>query len=144
MGGELTSQLLRKFGAAEGFGGIREAESIHVDPAYRRLLVADEHDSEHNIKVYTVGAAARGREDVEIDEETLQTIASLTGGAYFRAEDESALESVYDEIDQLEKSEITTDSYVEYEERFSAFVLPALVLLLLEVLLLGSRFRKLP
>ena len=77
-------------------------------------------------------------------EATLQQIASLTGGAYFRAEDESALVAVYDEIDQLEKSEITTDSYVEYEERFAAFVVPALVLLLLEVLLLGTRFRKLP
>lgn len=111
------------------------------------------------IKVYTVGAATRGRapfllqsdfgqrvvhEEVEIDEATLQQIASLTGGSYFRAEDESALVAVYDEIDQLEKSEITTDSYVEYEERFAAFVVPALVLLLLEVLLLGTRFRKLP
>ena len=111
------------------------------------------------IKVYTVGAGTRGRapfllqsdfgqsvvhEEVEIDEETLQKIASLTGGAYFRAEDESALGAVYDEIDQLERSTITTDSYVEYEERFAAFVVPALVLLLLEVLLLGTRFRKLP
>ena len=111
------------------------------------------------IKVYTIGAGGREKapfivdsffgkqvvyQDVEIDEETLRRIAETTGGQYFRAEDEQALETIYDEIDQLEKTEITTHTFMEYNERFRAFVIPALGLLLLEVVLLGTRFRKLP
>jgi Ca-activated chloride channel family protein len=111
------------------------------------------------IKVYTIGAGTRGKapfvvdsffgkqvvyESVEIDEATLRDIAQRTGGAYFRAEDREALESIYREIDAMEKTEITTSTYMEYNERFQRFVIPALALLLLEVVLLGTRFRKLP
>ena len=111
------------------------------------------------VKIYTVGAGTRGKapfvvdsffgkqvvyQNVEIDEETLQEIAAKTGGAYYRAEDKAALGEIYAEIDQLEKTEITTHTYMEYNERFRAFVIPAMGLLLLEVLLLGTRFRKLP
>ena len=112
-----------------------------------------------DVKVYTIGAGTRGKapfltdsafgqrvvyQDVEIDEETLQAIADRTGGLYFRAEDLKGLEQVYDEIDRLEKTEITTNSYMEFDEQFSAFVAPAVLLLLLEVVLLGTRLRKLP
>jgi Ca-activated chloride channel family protein len=110
-------------------------------------------------RVYTIGVGTRGKapfivdslfgkrviyEDVEIDEEMLREIASRTGGSYFRAEDGAALAEIYDEIDRLETSEITTESYMEYDERYRRLVLPALGLLLLETLLLGTRFRKLP
>jgi Ca-activated chloride channel family protein len=111
------------------------------------------------VKVYTIGAGSRepapflmdslfGQrvvyQNVEIDEESLTRVAETTGGAYFRAEDADALNQIYEQIDQLEKTEITTSSYMEYNERFRWFVIPALGLLLLEVLLLGTRFRKLP
>jgi Ca-activated chloride channel family protein len=111
------------------------------------------------VKVYTIGAGTRGKapfiadslfgkqvvyQDVEIDEKTLQEIAEKTGGSYFRAEDEAALTKIYEQIDELEKTEITMSSYMEYNEQFRWFVIPALVLLLLEVVLLGTRFRKLP
>jgi len=74
----------------------------------------------------------------------LEEIARRTGGAYYRAEDQEALRSIYDEIDQLERTEITTNTYMEYNERFRWFLLPAVALLLFEVVLLGTRFRKLP
>jgi len=111
------------------------------------------------MKVYTVGAGTRGRapflvssvfgeqvveQDVEIDEETLRQIAATTGGRYFRAEDGESLEKVYDEIDALERTEITTDRYFQYEERFATFVIPALGLLLLELLAAATRLRTLP
>jgi Ca-activated chloride channel family protein len=111
------------------------------------------------IKIYTIGAGTRGKapflvdsffgkrvvyESVEIDEKTLQKIAALTGGTYFRAEDGDALQAIYGEIDELEKTEITSHTYMEYNERFRYFVLPAALLLLAEVVLLGTRFRKLP
>jgi len=111
------------------------------------------------IKIYAVAAGTRGKapflvdslfgkqvayQQVDIDEDTLQHMAELTGGQYHRAEDRDALESIYDQIDDLEKTEITTHTYMEYNERYRWFVLPALGLLLLEVLLVGTRFRKLP
>ena len=111
------------------------------------------------IKIYTVGAGSREKapfivdslfgkqviyQAVEIDEETLRRIATITGGEYFRAEDEKALQEIYEQIDELEKTEITMSSYMEYNEQFRWFVIPAIALLLLEVLLLGTRFRKLP
>jgi Ca-activated chloride channel family protein len=112
-----------------------------------------------DIKIYAIGAGTRGKapfvvdsffgkqvvyESVEIDDAMLEEIARETGGAYFRAEDKAALESIYDEIDELETTEITTDTYMEYNERFRWFLIPALALLLAEVVLLGTRFRKLP
>ncbi len=111
------------------------------------------------IKVYTIGAGTRGKapfvvdslfgkqvvyESVEIDEETLREIAERTAGLYFRAEDTDALKSIYEEIDEMEKTEIQTSSYMEYNEQFRRFLIPALALLLLEVVLLGTRYRKLP
>ncbi len=122
-------------------------------------LTAAEVAKTFDVKIYAIGAGGRGQapflvdtrmgpqvlyENVEIDEETLEAMTSITGGAYFRAEDEAALEGIYAQIDQLEKSEISMESYMEYNERFSWFVFPALALLLLEVGLLGTRLRKLP
>jgi Ca-activated chloride channel family protein len=111
------------------------------------------------VKIYAIGAGTRGKapfvvdsffgkqviyEDVEIDEATLEEVAARTGGAYFRAEDADALQAIYDQIDEMEKTEITMHRYMEYNEQFRWFVFPALGLLLAEVLLLGTRFRKLP
>ena len=55
-----------------------------------------------------------------------------------------SIASIYGEIDDLEKTEITQNTYMEYNERFRFFVLPAVALLLVEVVLLGTRLRKLP
>ena len=112
-----------------------------------------------DIKIYAVGAGTRGKapfvvdsffgkqvvyESVEIDDQVLEEMAQMTGGAYYRAEDKQALTSIYDEIDELEKTEISTNTYMEYNERYRWFLLPAVGLLLMEVVLLGTRFRKLP
>jgi Ca-activated chloride channel family protein len=111
------------------------------------------------VKIYTIGAGGHGDapfivdsifgrqvvyQPVEIDEDTLKEVAGRTGGRYFRAEDEKALEAIYREIDELEKTEITMSSYMEYNERFRWFVIPAVALLLMEIVMLGTRFRKLP
>jgi Ca-activated chloride channel family protein len=112
-----------------------------------------------DIKIYAIGAGTRGKapfvvdsffgkqvvyESVEIDDPMLEEIARRTGGAYYRAEDGQALESIYTEIDELETTEITSNTYMEYNEQFRWFLWPAMVLLLAEVVLLGTRFRKLP
>jgi Ca-activated chloride channel family protein len=85
------------------------------------------------IKIYTIGVGTKGQapmpvEDpftgrqgiqwvpVSIDEETLTKVASLTGGKYFRATDTDSLEKIYTEIDQLEKSRVETQHFVDYRE----------------------------
>jgi len=81
---------------------------------------------------------------VEIDEGTLKEIAQRTGGRYFRAEDEEALEKIYGEIDGLEKTEITSDEYVNYTDLFGRFLLPAALLLLFEGALSATVLRRFP
>lgn len=111
------------------------------------------------IKIYTVGAGSKdpfvivddpffGRQRVpiqaELDEETLQEVANITGGKYFRATDEESLASIYEEIDQLEKSKIDVKQYKEYVELFPYLVYVALGVFCVEIFLANTRFRKVP
>jgi len=112
------------------------------------------------IKAYTIGVGTRGtapmpvrdvfgrkvyrQVPVDIDEPTLQSIASKTGGKYYRADSTGTLEKIYDEIDQLEKTEAEVKKYVRVEELFPWAVVPGLFLLLLEVLLNHTIWRRLP
>ena len=111
-------------------------------------------------KVYTIGAGSRGiakvmakdnfgrdvmvRQQVRIDEETLQKIADLTGGAYFRATDLNELENVYATIDQMEKTSKTIQGFTVEQEFFPYLLAAALIVLLLEILLSQTRLLKLP
>ena len=68
--------------------------------------------------------------EVEIDEETLKTIAKETGGQYFRATDNQKLKEVYKEINEMEKAKIKTIEYdVDLPEKADLFILAALGLL---------------
>ncbi|MBM4082101.1 MAG: VWA domain-containing protein [Planctomycetes bacterium] len=114
-----------------------------------------------NIKIYTIGVGTREpfapfpsqdffgnrvyvRQPVDIDEKMLQEVAATTGGRYFRATDTDSLRKIYAEIDQLEKTEAEVKTYTEYNELFPKLIIPALALLLLEVLAANTRFRKIP
>ena len=81
---------------------------------------------------------------VEIDEETLRDIADRTGGRYFHAENADALAQVIQEIDQLERSEVTEIRYLTYEHHYAAWVLAALGMIVGSALLSGSVLRRLP
>ena len=92
---------------------------------------------QYDIKIYTIGAGTnqaftripgRGLIKNEIDEETLKFIANKTGGKFFRATDIKALESIYNEIDTLERSEIEVKEYSNYTEIYIWILFPALVL----------------
>jgi Ca-activated chloride channel family protein len=106
--------------------------------------------------VYTIGAARPGPaalpfpdgrieyRDSEIDEETLQQIADITGGLYFRAEDTRGLQEIYDTINQLERSKVEIRTYTRYRELAVWFILPAAFLLVLEILLRRTLLRTIP
>jgi len=80
----------------------------------------------------------------DLDEDTLRAIAEKTGGKYFNAESTDALEAVYTEIDALERTKIESSRFYRFDERFRWAALPALALLLLEVLLAQTVFRRIP
>ena len=111
------------------------------------------------IKVYTIGVGTEGyaslpeampagtiaqQQKVSIDEKLLTAIASETGGRYFRAKDNTSLENIYKEIDNLEKSKVEIASLTRYTEKFFPFVMIALALLLLEVVLRFTVLKKFP
>lgn len=112
------------------------------------------------IKVYTIGAGAKGLApypaydlfgnkvyqmvSVDIDEDALQKIASLTNAKYYRATGTESLKKIYSEIDKLEKSPIEEKGYSQYNELFIYFLIPALIILLLEIILSNTLLRKIP
>jgi len=70
---------------------------------------------------------------VEIDEDILTKIASITDGKYFRATDNQKLKEIYQEIDKMEKSKIDVREYSKKEEEYLSFGIIALFLLLAEL-----------
>ena len=124
-------------------------------------LTAAEAAQALGVKVYTIGVGTRGlapvprgvdffgrkvygQAEVDIDEKTLTAVAQKTGGEYFRADNTDTLRKIYERIDTLEKSEVETKKYVHIKELFHWAVAPGLGLLLLEVLLANTVWRKLP
>ncbi|MCA9445992.1 MAG: VWA domain-containing protein, partial [Candidatus Omnitrophica bacterium] len=81
---------------------------------------------------------------VRIDEETLEKMATMTGGEYFRASDQQQLRNIFNEIDQLEKTKIEDLGEHRYIEHFPLFTMMAMGMILLEVFLSQTRFRILP
>ena len=80
----------------------------------------------------------------EIDEETLKQVAEITGGYYFKATDAEMLSHIYQRIDALERTEMKVIAYSRYTELFGYFLVPALFLVLAEIMLTHTRFRRLP
>ncbi len=100
-------------------------------------MTAAEMASEFDIKIYTIGAGTnqsvtyipnRGYIRNEVDEETLRAIAKQTDGQYFRANNISRLKQIYDEIDQLERSEIDVKTYTRYKDLYGWLLIPAAIL----------------
>jgi Ca-activated chloride channel family protein len=112
------------------------------------------------VKVYTVGIGEQGMAPmpvfmggqkvgyqnvpVDVDEDTLQKIAEKTGGKYYRADNAEKFRQIYAEIDKLEKTEATISKYTRFDELFPWFVSCGLALLLVEVALGQTVFRRLP
>ncbi len=78
------------------------------------------------------------------DEAQLQRIADITGGQYFHANDTEALQRIYEEIDQLERTEIEVHEYTRFEEAFMPFLLLSLGLLVAERLLAVGKLGRWP
>jgi Ca-activated chloride channel family protein len=111
-------------------------------------LTAAKIAQKFGIRVYTIGVGTEGFApypfktpfgttiyqdiEVQIDEKTLQDIASTTNGKYFRATSNKALKEIYQAIDQLERSKINVKEFSKKNEEFRLLIIIALALLLLE------------
>jgi Ca-activated chloride channel homolog len=112
------------------------------------------------VKVYTVGIGQQGfapmpmfmggqkvgyqNMPVDIDEPTLQKIADQTGGTYYRADNAERFRQIYAEIDKQEKTEAVINKYTEFKELFPWFVMGGCLMLLVEIGLGQTVFRRLP
>ena len=123
-------------------------------------LLAAEAAAAVKVKVYAVGIGERGQAPmpardmfgrkvyqmvpVDVDEDTLQKIADKTGGKYYRADNAEKFRQIYDEIDKLEKTEAVINKYTEYKELYPWLVAAGGALLLIELVLAQTAFRRLP
>ncbi|MDD5688079.1 MAG: VWA domain-containing protein [Elusimicrobia bacterium] len=126
-----------------------------VDP-----ITAAKAASAFGIKIYAIGAAGTGpapypvddpvfgrryvwiKED--LDETKLLQIAKETDGLYFRATDKSSLEEIYKKINSMEKTEFKVEEYTDFNELYIWFLLPAVLLFLIEIMLKNLVFRTVP
>lgn len=124
-------------------------------------LTAAEIAKTFGVRVYCIGVGTKGKAlqpvalypngemeydyvDVDIDDETMTQISNMTGGKYFRATDKESLEKTYKEIDKMEKTIISEQSFTNKAEHFLPLALAAAVCLLLEFLLKRFVFKAIP
>ena len=123
-------------------------------------LAAAEAARALGVKVYTIGVGVRGKAPipvrdeagkihvimatVDVDEKTLQAVASETGGLFYRATDTDSLQKIYEQINRYEKSAQTVQKFERVEELYRWPLFPSLGLLGLGMILQHTRFRRLP
>ena len=125
-------------------------------------LTAAEAAQALGIKVYTIGVGTHGKariavgvdqftgrkiyaeQPVDVDEDTLKTIAKMTSAKYYRADSSDTLNKIYDDIDRLEKTDVEVKKYTQFQEMFPWVIISGTVVLLLEVILNQTLWRRLP
>ena len=167
--GELNDGTAMGMGLATAVNRLKDSEALSKviilltdgvnNAGFIEPATAAELAVEYEIKTYTIGLGTNGNAlspiaynpdgsfrygmaAVQIDEELLQKVASLTGGKYFRATDNDKLVAIYNEINSLEKTEVETFKFYAYEEKFRPWALAALVFFLLEWILKNTLFKS--
>ena len=128
---------------------------------YIKPITAAEIAKEFDVKVYTIGVGSTGEaltpvsrksngeyvfgySTVEIDEALLQQISEMTDGRYYRATTSQGLVDIYDEIDQLEKTEMEISTFKRYKDKYLGFLMLGIILILVEFILKSTLFRIIP
>jgi Ca-activated chloride channel homolog len=125
-------------------------------------LTAAEAAEALKVKVYTIGVGKPGASPMpvgrdlftgqiirrsvhfDMDENTLKQMADRTGGKYYRADSTEQFEAIYAEIDKLEKTDKEVTKFTQHRELFMWAITPGVAILLLEILLRHTKFRRLP
>ncbi len=113
----------------------------------------------YGVKVYCIGIGSEQEMDVKINsilgeqvqrrkmtfnENLLKDISAETGGQYFQAANKAALKNIYASIDKLEKSKIEVTTYDRYTDEYLVFLLIGLGLIVIELVLRLSVWKKFP
>ncbi|MFB6230457.1 MAG: VWA domain-containing protein [Salinibacter sp.] len=110
------------------------------------------------VRVYAIGVGSTGQGTAQseptagtgqekstgIDAGMLRSISTSTGGRYFSATNQDALESIYAEIDTMETTPVDERVYTDRREQYPYFLLPALLAVLLDIGLATTVFRRFP
>ncbi len=123
-------------------------------------VTAAELAEKFGIRVYTIGVGSEGtapypvqdmfgntviqKIPVEIDEAVLKKIAVLTGGQYFRATDNNKLKEIYQQIDQMEKTQLDVKQFSKRKDEYFTLLLAAMFFIGLEAILRYSVFKTIP
>ncbi len=119
-------------------------------------LTAAEIAKQYKVRIYTIGIGRNGMAPfptgynstrmvpVEIDEKTMTRISEETGGKYFRAEENKELAKIYDEIDKLERSKLSSIQLHLQKDAFEPFAWMAFFSLILELLLNLLVLKRIP
>jgi len=114
---------------------------------------------ERKVKIYTIGVGTKGEapflvdglfgkryvyQKVDVDIEALKTIARETKASFFQAGNLKSLEQIYEMIDNLEKTKVNVEKWVEYKDLYPMLLISGLLLLLLNILLSNTRFLRIP
>ena len=82
--------------------------------------------------------------DVDIDDDMLQKMATMTGARYFRATDEKKLRAIYQEIDRLEKTRMKVTEHSSRTEEYFDPLLAGCSLFFLSIFLGNTLLRTTP
>jgi Ca-activated chloride channel family protein len=111
------------------------------------------------VKIYTIGVGGKEAapfrvqtlfgpkivyQRVDLDEETLKRVAQIGGGKYFRAADSDELAKIYEVIDRAEKTEVKVKEFFHFRELYPYFLIPALLLLGMEIVVRATVLRVIP
>lgn len=118
-------------------------------------LTSAEIAKKYGIRIYTIGIGRNGMAPypiptggtvmlpVEIDEQMMNQISKATGGQYFRAQNNSQLDAIYQDIDKMERTKFSVKQFSRRNELYMPFALASMVLLILEILLRVVVLRRL-
>ena len=121
--------------------------------------IAAELAAKRGVKIYAISFGTSGtvpisrntpfgkvieRITVSIDEKSLQEIAQKTQGKFFSAQSVDMLKSIYEEINTLEKSEIKTENFSEFNEDYLYYLIPGIFLFIVQWFLQHTVFRRIP
>ena len=128
-------------------------------------LTAAQAAGELGMKIYTIGVGKEGKVpfpveivnphsgqrtqriqmmESDLNEKELAAIAKMTGGRYFRAQNAEELKEIYSEIDKMEKTEIKSVSHVSWSEYFYLWLWIGFLILLAEMILQNTVFKRIP
>lgn len=123
-------------------------------------LTAAKIAAKYGIKVYAIGVGTMGealyptmdiggqitytRQKVEIDEKSLQEIATTTGGKYFRATSKNVLKDIFAEIDQLEKTRMDVQRHSQMSDNYQPWAVALLLMLTICAIIRYTVLRTIP